>query len=356
MKNPKNLNTTNPYINESSTFFEKRSYRHKNTHWIKLTTLIITVSLITCSVLGIFSGCAAKPTSGEWATVRSEGDIVEKQKTSSDGSQYSVCINYSNYNGALPANRENDICAEMLGQHIISLTAFDYSLHFPLFADEILSKYIYEEFQELGYTPDEGVKKISQVVKDTLHITKNSIEYYILDIKNSPETLQNFKDEHSHLFEVIGLDINKIEEVAEYVVKEEVKVCWNDIFLISAHFEDCKLYKYEGKWYLSPHMLDNDFSMDFVCSNREENSGYYEEKHAQGLVISNENGYLVIDKSNSKSGSDIYYFWIGDAYTDVLSGDFVKVKYYSVGMSGKTISDGANISIGVAVTVEKTTP
>ncbi len=282
-----------------------------------------------------------------WVVVASDHTLVKKQKKGLSGLQYTLCIDYmplrTAHDDLLGIEPEKDVCAEMLGQWLLSVATFDYSQHFPLFAEEILKDRIYPVFEKEGYDAQGAYEKIATVVADTVGFTHCRVDYAVKHVENTEQTLQAFCDAWAGYFEKVGINIQDITQVCEYTI-EEIKIYYNDLFLIEFDSPDIAFYQLGGVWYASPEMLDDDLSIDLIQATPGEMNGYYRPKRDAGVVERIENGYVVL--------SDTQYYLLPADEMEVSVGDYVEITYYSVGARGLRASDGAWCYLGVIASME----
>ena len=320
--------------------------------WKRWGSLAVAISILICISIGAFHAKrqthSSNVSKNGWETVYSGESSLKKTKTGINGFQYMLCIGYAPvetiYKNILSINPRDDIFSEMFGQWLVSQLAFDYEQHFALFDEEYLNKTLYRVFEKGGLTVAEANQKIAQIAADVVGFTDYRVEYTILDIKNTPELLQEYKDEYRTRFQKAELDVNRIEEVCEYTF-EEVNIYFNDIFVNRSYISGIIFYKYNGEWYISPDMLEDDISLDLLQSDKESGEGYYELNSIFGQVEKIENGYAVLYSTD--------YFLIKDA--DINVGDFVRITYYNMGLDAVRVSDGERCNINVIAKVEKMT-
>ena len=320
--------------------------------WKRWGSLAVAISILICISIGAFHAKrqthSSNVSKNGWETVYSGESSLKKTKTGINGFQYMLCIGYAPvetiYKNILSINPQDDIFSEMFGQWLVSQLAFDYEQHFALFDEEYLNKTLYRVFEQGGLTAAEANQKIAQVAADVIGFTDYRVEYTILDIKNTRELLQEYKDKYKTRFEKAELDVNRIEEVCEYTF-EEVNIYYNDIFMNRSYISGIIFYKYNGEWYISPDMLEDDLSLDLLESDKASGEGYYELRYMSGQVEKIENGYAVLDSTN--------YFLIKNA--DINVGDYVRIAYYCVNSSAIRVSDGEQCNINVIAKAEKIT-
>ena len=335
--------------------------KNKKTLLRKWGSLAVAVSILICISIGVFHTIhhmnspdippidinPSVVSKNGWKTVYSDESSLKKTKTGSNEFQYTLCIDYAPvetlYENVLSISPREDALAEMFGQWMISQLAFDYQQHFLLFSEAFLNNTVYRDFENAGLTAEQANQKIAQVAADVIGFTDYRVEYTILDIKNTPELLQQYKDEYKTLFQEADLDIDTVEEVCEYTF-EEVNIYFNEIFLNRTYVSNIVFYKYNGEWYISPEMLEDDLCIDLVLSEKGSNRGYYRSRYISGQVQNIENGYAVLGSEN--------YFLIKD--DDIAVGDYVEITYYSVGLEAVRVSDGESCHIGVIAEVKKT--
>ncbi len=324
-------------------------------HWATVAAAVILIIGVSIGVFARLATLADTPQQeGEvsihgWTTLQSDSLSVTKQKIGSSGLTYLLNIHYDMYQGEQALQPAEDVRAEMFGQWIISQCTFDYSQHFPLFAEEFFRKQVYPDIEKLNITKEQAYQKMASVAWDVVGFQNCRAEYRILDIESSPELLQEFKEKYAPSFEGVGLDVNKIEEVCRYLLSD-VTVVYNDMFYTEIDFDpnNYLIYKYDGIWYMAPHLMEDDLSIDLLQSNQNEQSGYYRLREIAGNVTGLENGYLVIDET--------HYFLMNDDHGDISVGDTVIITYYSVGAQAKRLADDARCKIEKTVTVQKVDP
>ena len=322
-----------------------------------LASVVAAFVLIISLSIGVFTWVAhladQPPQEGEvsihgWTTLQSDSLSVTKQKNGLSGLTYLLSIHYDKYQGEQTPQPVADVRAEMLGQWLISMCTFDYSQHFPLFAEEFFQKQVYPEIEKLNMTKEQAYQKMADVAGDVMGFQNCRAEYQILNIESSPELLQEFKEMYTPNFASVGLDVNQIEEVCRYRLSD-VTVVYSDMFYTEVDFDPDSylVYKYGDSWYLAPHLMDDDLSIDLLQSDKTDD-GYYRLHMATGEVTELENGYLVIGEA--------HYFLMNDEDADISVGDTVKVSYYSVGAQAKRLSDDVRCKIEKIVTVEEIDP
>ena len=325
--------------------------KNKKTSWKKWGTLAIAVSILLCISIGVFTviyyeNIRNNATKSDWKIIYSDDAFLKKTKTGINGFNYTLCISYAPIKALsrLPLNfkSEEDICAEMFGQWTISQLSFDYEQHFSLFHEEFVNEKVYKHFQKSGYTPEQATKKISQVAADVVGFTDYRFEYSVLEIKNTPELLTNYRIQYQDIFQRVGLNTDYIEEVCEYTFKE-VNIYYNDMFLQETSVSDIVFYKYDGKWYISPNEMEDDLCIDLVQTEKNDSHVLYDRDYMVGEVEKIENGYAVLFST--------YYFLIKEH--DIAVGDFVYLEYYSLDINATRITDGEQCKIAVIAYVKK---
>ncbi|MBQ8817081.1 MAG: hypothetical protein IJZ83_00730 [Clostridia bacterium] len=285
-----------------------------------------------------------------WEVILFDGLNVQKQKTGVIGAKYVLDINYGEREIFSKCNSDADICAELLGQWIVSLFCFDYDLHFSLFPEQLLADYVYVEFAEEGMTKEQALNKITQVASDVIPLENVKIQYSIKQAYiNDSSVTQEFIEKERSVFERIGMDVNKIEGVIKFTI-EDAAACFDELWVYEDEYfdygEDYIFYKYDGRWYAERHLLDDDLSIDFLKAEEENNHGYYKIYKCEGKITDITNGYICLH--------DNRYFRIAEnEIQDFSIGDNVKIQYYNVLAYVKRISDGKRCLLYTSVSVEK---
>lgn len=316
----------------------------------RITAIAVCVAILLSFALGAFLMMRLTDrgdvSSNGWVVITSDKTSVKKQKKGLSGLQYTLCISYTPlqamHSDLLGIEPERDVCAEMLGQWLLSAATFDYSQHFPLFAEEILNERIYPVFEAEGYDTQGAYEKIATVVADTVGFTHCRVEYSVKNVQNTEETLGSFCHLWAEYFDEIGINVQDITQVCEYTI-EEIKIYYNDLFLIEFSLPTIAFYQIDGVWYASPEMLDDDISIDLIQATPGEKNGYYEARRAQGVVDRIENGYVVL--------MDTQYYLLTSDNMDISVGDYVEITYHSVGGRGLRVSDGVWCDFGAIASI-----
>lgn len=366
MNKKEQLNTAFSKINDVLIDSAQAAPAPKNARYVKWIAAISAAAILFCFGVGSFLVISKlkQNASNEyvskygWTLVSCENNLVKKEKTALNGLQFNLTIRYDNLiaypEGFFDTPLEEDSCAEMLGQWITSLISSDYSQHFPLFSEAFLNDTVYPEFERIGFDTDTAYQKISQVAAEVMGFTKYSVDLSIQKIDKTSEALAIFQSEWSGSFNNVGLDAKQVEDYCLYTLGD-TKIIFNDIFYLNANdfldFDSFAFYKYNGVWYASPEILDDDLSIDMLQSDKNENGdkqGYYREQYTNGTVSRIENEYLVLDDTN--------YFLIRSDITNVKEGDNIEVSYYGIGLVLNRIADHTQCEINVLSSVSVVEP
>lgn len=243
----------------------------------------------------------------------------------------------------------NDACMETFAQLYLSLFSFDYALHFPLFQQEVKEEYLFEIFRE-GLTEEEAIQKISEVEEDLIPFHSSRFYFSFLDIKVDDEEIgKEFFEKRERNFKTWGLDWNKVESIVQYSLKD-LKVYYNDQFYIEPDngYHTCILYKYDGVWYADQSLLDDDFSIDLLQSDKnDEDDSYYKIKKAYGKITELNGRYFCLN--------DVDYYAVDDEsiLNRIEIGDIVKVEFHALKAERLLrISDGKECTMGTAVNID----
>lgn len=351
MSNKQLINDAFSDIDEALIASAAQAPQGKRVSWQRWTAVAVCVAILLsfCMVWIIQLIDQDGPISENgWIVVSSDKTSVRKNKNGLGGLQYTLCISYTplqiSYGDLLGIKPEQDVCAEMLGQWLLSAATCDYSQHFPLFSDEILRDRIYPAFEKEGYEIQDAYEKMATVVADTVGFTHCRVEYAVKNVENTEETLQAFKDEWKQYFEQVGIATDDITQVCKYTI-EDIKIYYNDLFLIEFSSPMIVFYQIGGIWYASPEMLDDDLSIDLLQSDPGERNGFYKIKHTAGVVARIENEYVVLE--------DTSYYLLRSEEVKVSVGDSVEIAYYSVGLEGCRVTDGVCCNLGVIASIAK---
>ncbi|MBQ4140564.1 MAG: hypothetical protein IJD70_04420 [Clostridia bacterium] len=291
---------------------------------------------------------------GSWVITDKTSNTLQRTMTTDAGVIYLMNISYSDQSITSLKNAKmthsEDIGAQLYGQWLISLATCNYSMHFELFQKELLDLTVYKDFEKLGYGTDEAYKKIDKTARDTLGVKFETcrIDYTVTDIKINDEETVNYYREHwnSLMIHDYVSSIDDIEAFATYYVENNV-INFGDLFCIDdIDWEDPDMicYKYKGRWYVDYSYLDDDLSIDLLESY-EGDGHYYKEKADSGTVQSIESGYINL--------GDKYYYLMPEGENDIAVGDEVIIKYRSVDLECKRVSDGSKCRLAVATSVTK---
>lgn len=246
----------------------------------------------------------------------------------------------------------DDACIETFAQLYLSIFSFDYALHFPLFQEGAKRDSLYRVFDKEGVTEEEAVQKISEVAEDLIPFYYSRFSFSFLDIKVDDEEVRNdFFERHERCFKTWGLDWDKVESVVQYSL-EDLKVYYNDQFYLEldeGYYDTCILYQYDGVWYADRALLDDDFSLDLLQSDKnDENDSYYKIKTEYGKITELNGRYFCVN--------DVDYYAVKDesVLNNIKIGDIVKVEFHALKAKGLLrISDHKKCTFGSAVNVEK---
>ena len=348
MNNKEQIDQAFAEIDDKLIEWAAKTPKSKKRFWKRLGTVAIAASLLIGISLGaiFLMGKSDSISANGWKIIEYDGTTLKKMKSGINGGHYTLCIDYSSVISDLPIAPKEDLWSELFGQWAVSLLAFDYEQHFALFQEEILKDSVYLEFEENGFTSEQACEKIRQVACDLVDAKKFRLEYSILEFENTPELLQEFIQNFESDFEKAGLDIDRVEEVCA-ITLDNITVYYQELFLSHGYVDDAAFYKYDGRWYASPYMLEDDICIDLLGSDKESGTGYFRYKQIQtGKVAKIENGYAVLDSIHSTQ-----YFLINEAKISV--GDYIKITYYSITDPLIRVSDGVECDVFVISEVEK---
>ena len=356
MSNKQKLNDAFANINDALIESAARAPQSRHSRWERWGAVAVCVAIVLSFTFGVLlitklTNSNSDPSERGWVVITSDNVSVEKRKNGLSGLQYTLCINYmplqALHGDLLGIEPEQDECAEMLGQWLLSVVTFDYSQHFPLFADEILNDKIIPIFEKEGYDQPGAYEKMATVAADTVGFTHCRVEYAVKNVENSEQTLKTFLDQWGEYLTKLNVSVDDITQVCEYTI-EEIKVYCNDLFWIGIDLPTIAFYQIDGVWYATPEMLDDDLSVDLLQSVPGEYHGYYKVRKARGVVERIENGYVVLE--------DTCYYLLRSETEEILPGDYVEIEYYSVGLEGYRKTDGVKCDLGVVASITRTEP
>ncbi|MBQ8164802.1 MAG: hypothetical protein IJZ94_03195 [Clostridia bacterium] len=287
-----------------------------------------------------------------WELVSHDESVLEKKMIVNNGRLYSFSADYSNVYGDANVESLNEECMTILAQWALSALTFDFSLHVPLFQKELIEEEIYTVFADEGFSPEDGIKKISNDAYELFPYETVRIEYKISEVKYNDNNVIEELINYNGFFEKFGLDINKLSDVIEYTIADS-RIIFDD-FLYYSFFTDGDgfdgdviIYKYDGKWYLHFSNLDNDLSIDILQSEKEKNDGFFTSDSTCGKITSIDKDYICLDEKK--------YFSVKNYNSDinVSVGDFVEIQHYQQTMQFNKLSDDTECTFDVAISIEK---
>ncbi len=268
-----------------------------------------------------------------WELVSFEKGTLNKKKIGNQNALYTLAVKCNKSADASEPDPAEDVCSEIFGQWLFSYCTFDYSLQFSLFPEELLSIYVYKEFEKAGLSIDDATQKISDTAADLFYIRNADIAYTIKDFTlNDPQKRARFF-EGMGVNELVkgGLDADKITDVAHFYA-EDIVVIFNEQFQADWGFEDefgsgIYFYQYEGEWFLAPNMLEDDMSIDLLHADKnKKDDTFFDRKTDIGTIKKIENGYLYLEDTHR---SNCYFYADPDQIKGFAVGDAVEITYFS---------------------------
>lgn len=232
-------------------------------------------------------------------------------------------------------------CLRMFAQYMTSVVSYDFSLHVPLFQQEVLDQRLYAEFDRVGYTTEQALARIRENAAELLGIYLFDVNYEVVGLTvNDPaqrEALLNYLPQ--------DMDTASVGDVLNYRIAN-MRLLINDTLLI--HIDDAYdieetgvcFYRYQDAWYLTPTLLENDFSIDLLQADPASDH-YYHTASVTGTVAAVENRIVFLEEYPGKC-----YLLPADAVLPVV-GDPVELSYYDKGsrMSGEHCIDGTPLEM-----------
>ncbi len=354
MSNKQKLNDAFANINDVLIESAARAPQSKHSRWERWGAVAACAALLLSFTLGAFfitkmvNEADNGPVRSEWVIVSVDKTSVEKKTTGTGGMQYVLRIDYTPVADLWNVQPAEDVCGELLGQWMISNVTADYPGHYSVFAEEFLKKHVYGDFSAMGLSVEQGMQHLASI-SETAGLTRCDLEYSIMEvIKSDAASLQAYRDAWSEQFSAVGLEVDKIECVMEYVIGE-IRFCMNDAFSINVgELPDILFYQYEGEWYAAPQMMDikHDYALQ---SDKEQQSGCYKVECTSGVVQEIYENYVRLQ------GSDQYYL-MKEGIQTLSLGDTVEITYYTLFLECTRLSDNSECRIHVARSITLAEP
>ena len=354
MSNKQKLNDAFANINDALIESAARAPQSKHSRWERWGAVAACAALLLSFTLGAFfiAKMVNEADNGsirsEWVIVSSDKTSVEKKTTGTGGMQYVLRIDYTPVADVWDVKPAEDVCGELLGQWMISNVTADYPGHYSVFAEEFLKEYVYVDFSAMGLSVEQGMQRLA-ATSETAGLTRCDLEYSVLQITQSDDAaLQTYREEWREQFSLVGLEVDKIECVMEYVIGE-IRFCLNDAFSINiGELPDILFYQYEGEWYATPQMMDIEHGYA-LQSDKEQHSGCYEVECTSGVVEEIYENYVRLQGSN-------HYYLMKEGIPSLSVGDTVEIIHYQQFLDCNRLSDNAECHIYVARSVTLTEP
>ena len=313
----------------------KSKSRHDSLRLISSVVLIF--SLIACTLL---SGCTAQQGEiGEWYRISDKKSVITKAYAGQNGFKYQYSADYSEIDKI-----EEEDAVDLIAQYILASYSLDYTSHFALFQDEFIEISIYPEMEKSGYGYNAALEKINSTTNGIFGLKICDTDIVIKDVKYNSETFADRYLAENGVFAEAGIDASKIEEYVTYyfgVSSLEYSEYLRYVNIESDYGIDTDgltCYKYDGKWYLEPRLLDDDLSIDLL--NSKDGEGLLKPRTVRGTVIDIGDNFVLIDAENEK------YYFSTDSKVEVTEGDTVRAEG-TVTTRMELISDGSECQVGV---------
>ena len=279
-----------------------------------------------------------------WKLESNEAGKVQKSKKDASGVTYLLDIDYSSVEIKNDQLLAIDECTDLFGQWISVVGILDYTQQLDLFRAEMLSERLYPEFESTGFSPEEAMKKASEVGRDLLPLINARAKYVVSEIKISDSAItEAFVESERENFARCGLDVAKVEDVAKFTFSE-AKAVYNDRFYIdivrSFSSEYC-FFKYDGRWYCEYGMIEDDLCIDLMLSKKGEDHGFYKLGTEVGEVTAIDGNYLYV-------GNKVYF---AEDLEGISVGDNVQIEFYRFGAELKGCTDDKNYELSNAVSI-----
>lgn len=242
---------------------------------------------------------------------------------------------------AVELNGSSEECLRLFAQYMTSIVTCDFSLHIPLFQQEVLERSLYPEMKRAGYTTEQAVARISENAAELIGVYLFEVEYEVVGLTvNDPaerEKLLGSLPEEA--------DPSAVGDVLTYRIAD-MRLLINGILSVpidAYNIEDNGVcfYRYQDEWYLTPSLLDDDFSIDLLQADASSDEYYYHTELRAGTVAAVENRIVFLEEYPEEC-----FLLPPDAVPPAV-GDAVELSYYDQcsGLAGEHCTKGTPLKM-----------
>ncbi|NCA68020.1 MAG: hypothetical protein EOM87_08155 [Clostridia bacterium] len=310
MENNENTQLTNP---------------SKKKYVLKITAICLAVCVFAgiAFCIYIFMWNSGESKSKDW-TIESNTVGNIRMCMTDAGRTVSLNIDYSALSESSSVTEdfdaETDIFIKMFGEWMTSMCKKDYDRHFSLFQPEFVQTMFTSRIEKQGLSYDEAIANIHEISFNTYGFYSMEFKYSLVNITvPSEEEFESIRDTFNHKFTEAGLDVSKIEAIIRYDFAD-FEIIINDCYLANAEddlFNNFMFYKYNGKWYIFPNLMEDDHSIDLAYGD---NSYYINEATVTGVVEEVGKYYVVLIGGMN---------FLVENTENISVGDNVTITYYS---------------------------
>ena len=243
---------------------------------------------------------------------------------------------------AAELNGSSEECLRLFAQYMTSIVTYDFSLHIPLFQQEVLEQSLYPEMEQSGYTTEQAIARISENAAELIGVYLFEVEYEVVGLTaNDPaereKLLGSLPEE---------VDPSAVGDVLTYRIAD-MRLLINGILSVPIDYaydigyNGVCFYRYQDEWYLTPSLLDDDFSIDLLQADASSDKYHYHTALRTGTVAAVENRIVFLEEYPEEC-----YLLPPDAVLPAV-GDAVELSYYDKcsGLSGEHCTKGTPLKI-----------
>ncbi len=266
-----------------------------------------------------------RPTAGDyvglWRVDSVSAEQLSYSRTSATKRELSLLMDISALTSDIPGyDVLKDPCLLLAGEYFTSLVSFDYESHFSLFPAPLVEKKIIREFEKIGISYEQGVKKINSVASEVYGFGECHISYRPAGLVewNSRTDAAAFGQElqgYTGWFENdCEITIGEIEAIRIYHFEDmTVDFGAGIVSTMALDYSDLRFYRYRSEWHLWPSLIENDMSIDLVQADKD---GILKTETVSGTIASINDGYITLldnpegafDGFENNGASDKIYF------------------------------------------------
>lgn len=188
---------------------------------------------------------------------------------------------------------ESDPGVELFTYWVCSQYNFDYRQHFSLFQREFVDSTFTPQAEECGYSYADAIERIDEVSSIAFQFSHFAFSCRLESVEDTTDVHLGSSDYPGMLgdFASVGIDHTKVSEVRTYRFSDCVALI-NGRFINFTDFDmDFVIYCYDGQWYIHPHSIEDDLSIDMLGKDVDWLVGDYQ---VQGVVTEVGSNYIIL--------------------------------------------------------------